>query len=92
MWKKMGVKEFPRGNNLWGSPADPELTHQLLPLSASLSSQVCCPDKAQTKTHEDSEKLKDSRGDFLLSFFFFPLIGFWLISCETHEDSDWGVG
>ena len=31
MWKKMGVKEFPRGNNLWASPADPELAHQLLP-------------------------------------------------------------
>lgn len=48
-WKKIGggLKEFPRDNNLWGSPADPELAHQ--PFSSRPNSQVSCPNKPTSK-------------------------------------------
>jgi hypothetical protein len=73
MWKKMGVKEFPRGNNLWGHPLIQSSLTNSSPLSLSLVPSLL-PRQGSvsiTKTHEDREKLKDSRGSLFL-FCFFP--------------------
>ena len=67
-WKKIGVKEFPRDNNLWGHPLIPSsLTN-----SSPLWSQVPCPNQATTskQRHMKTEKNWKIRGGVSYSLFF----------------------